>query len=207
MSRNVGRILAQVLRQIIEHLVRGDRRSAPPRTGTRSTSTQDRRKVVFPFDTSRPNADLRDPATVEAPMEHAAREYRMPPTGLPRLEYAPRRDGEADPGEVVWAWVPYEDDPNKGKDRPVLIISEVTGGYLGLQMTSKDHSRDRSREAHFGRHWLDIGSGAWDSKRRDSEVRLDRLLFLPPNGIRREGATLPKDRFAQVARALEELHG
>ena len=32
--------------------------------------------------------------------------------------YAPEMDGEPDPGEVVWAWVPYEDDPAQGKDRP-----------------------------------------------------------------------------------------
>jgi len=30
------------------------------------------------------------------------------------IEYAPERDGEADPGEVVWTWVPYEDDPTQG---------------------------------------------------------------------------------------------
>ena len=37
--------------------------------------------------------------------------------------YSPDTDGEADPGEVVWAWVPYEDDPAQGKDRPVLLIA------------------------------------------------------------------------------------
>ena len=37
-------------------------------------------------------------------------------------EYAPEIDGEPDPGEVVWGWVPYEDDPSQGKDRPVLLI-------------------------------------------------------------------------------------
>ena len=29
----------------------------------------------------------------------------------------------ADPGEVVWGWVPYEDDPAQGKDRPVLLLA------------------------------------------------------------------------------------
>jgi len=28
------------------------------------------------------------------------------------IAYAPERDGQPDPGEVVWAWVPYEDDPS-----------------------------------------------------------------------------------------------
>ena len=47
--------------------------------------------------------------------------------------YAPEADGEPDPGEVVWAWVPYEDDPSQGKDRPVLLLDtagpvRATGG-------------------------------------------------------------------------------
>src|SRR5690606_26263802 len=50
------------------------------------------------------------------------------------LEYAPRQDGHPDPGEVVWAWVPYEEDLSQGKDRPVLVIAEepaATGGSDG----------------------------------------------------------------------------
>ena len=38
------------------------------------------------------------------------------------FEYTPELDGEPDPGEVVWTWVPYEDDPMQGKDRPVVIV-------------------------------------------------------------------------------------
>src|SRR5882757_411423 len=34
-----------------------------------------------------------------------------------RLVYAPDLDGRADPGEIVWTWVVYEDDPTRGKDR------------------------------------------------------------------------------------------
>ena len=30
------------------------------------------------------------------------------------VSYAPEPDGDADPGEVVWAWVPFEDDPTQG---------------------------------------------------------------------------------------------
>ena len=39
-----------------------------------------------------------------------------------RLVYAPDLDGRADPGEIVWTWVVYEDDPSRGKDRPVLVV-------------------------------------------------------------------------------------
>lgn len=210
MSGNFGRTLGRVLRQILQQVLRNYTGNTQTRTRTRPTptrrATQRGKRVDFPFGAGTTPTGPMDPATTQAPSAHAAREYRMPPTGLPQLSYAPRPDGQADPGEVAWAWVPYEDDPNQGKDRPVLVVSEVTGGFLALQMTSRDHSRDRAREASFGRHWLNIGTGAWDSQGRESEVRLDRLLFIPHDGIRREGATLPKDRFLEVAEALHALH-
>lgn len=49
-----------------------------------------------------------------------------------RLVYAPDLDGRADPpGEVVWTWVVYEDDPTKGKDRPVLVVGRDRRTLLG----------------------------------------------------------------------------
>ena len=38
---------------------------------------------------------------------------RSAPTGdrARRVVYAPDLDGAADPGEVVWAWVPFEERP------------------------------------------------------------------------------------------------
>ena len=57
-------------------------------------------------------------------------------------------DGQPDPGEVVWGWVPYEDDPQQGKDRPVLLLGrESADGWLGLMLTSQDHDRDAADEA------------------------------------------------------------
>ncbi len=119
--------------------------------------------------------------------------------------YDPHPDGVADPGEVVWAWVPYEDDHNRGKDRPVLIIGMDSGYLLGLMLTSKDHDRDARAEAAAGRHWLDVGAGAWDSQRRPSEVRLDRVLRLRPDAVRREGAALSRQVFEQVSWAFTAL--
>ena len=44
------------------------------------------------------------------------------------ISYEPEiGDGYADPGEVVWGWVPYEDDETQGKDRPVLVIGQRAG--------------------------------------------------------------------------------
>jgi len=119
--------------------------------------------------------------------------------------YAPHPDGLADPGEVVWGWVPYEEDFGRGKDRPVLIIGRDGDYLLGLMLTSKDHDRDAGADAAHGRHWLDVGSGAWDSQGRPSEVRLDRVLRLRPESVRREGAALSRPVFDQVSAAFAEL--
>jgi len=124
--------------------------------------------------------------------------------------YAPQADGRPDVGEVVWAWVPYEEGDGRGKDRPVLVVgrrgSPGREQWLGLMLTSKDHDRDAEQEAHWGRHWMDVGTGGWDRERRPSEVRLDRLLVLDPAGIRREGAALDRTTYDRVVAAARELH-
>jgi len=122
-----------------------------------------------------------------------------PADGGVRIVYAPARDGDPDPGEVVWAWVPYEDDPRQGKDRPVLVIGyERDGGRLvAVPLSSRDHA-DR-RDAG---EWVPVGTGAWDRERRESFADADRVLRFAPDDVRREGAALPRDRFdAVVARA------
>jgi hypothetical protein len=115
--------------------------------------------------------------------------------------YSPHPDGLADPGEVVWGWVPYEEDFGRGKDRPVLIIGQDGEFLLGLMLTSKDHNAP----GRVDRHWLDVGSGDWDGQRRPSEVRLDRVLRLRPEAVRREGAALSRPVFEQVSRAFTAL--
>lgn len=115
--------------------------------------------------------------------------------------YAPEVDGEPDPGEVVWAWVPYEDDPSQGKDRPVLVLRAEADGWTGLYLSSQDHDRDAADEARYGRYWMDVGTGGWDSQGRPSEVRLDRRITLTREGVRREGAALDPALFAEVVAA------
>ncbi len=121
--------------------------------------------------------------------------------------YAPEIDGEPDPGEVVWAWVAYEDDPSQGKDRPVLVLRAVEDGWVGLYLSSQDHDRDAADEAEHGRFWMDVGSGGWDSQGRPSEVRLDRLVPLTRDGVRREGAALDPGVFAEVVEAAGRYAG
>lgn len=123
------------------------------------------------------------------------------------MEYRPVDDGRPDPGEIVWTWVPYEEDHSRGKDRPVLVVGRDGRWVLGLQLTSKDHDFDAEQEARAGRYWVDIGTGDWDHQGRDSEVRVDRVLRLDPDRLRREGAALERDRYEQVAAAVRQHAG
>ncbi|GAA3694691.1 type II toxin-antitoxin system PemK/MazF family toxin [Zhihengliuella alba] len=119
-------------------------------------------------------------------------------TGPLRPVYSPAPDGLPDPGEIVWSWVPYEEDAGQGKDRPVLLVGHDGAYLLGLMLTSRDRNNAQRHDAGY----VDIGSGPWDPRGRESEVKLDRVIRLLPQGVRREGAVLPRDRFAQVVRAL-----
>jgi PemK-like, MazF-like toxin of type II toxin-antitoxin system len=112
-----------------------------------------------------------------------------------KLVYAPDLDGRADPGEIVWTWVVYEDDPTRGKDRPVLVVGRDRSTLLGLMLSSQDHHRDDP-------DWVSIGSGSWDYEGRASWVRLDRVLDVPEEGIRREGAIVDREVFEVVAARL-----
>ncbi|GAA1140432.1 hypothetical protein GCM10009606_20000 [Nocardioides aquiterrae] len=122
------------------------------------------------------------------------------------ITYNPLADGRPDPGEVVWGWVAYEDDPARGKDRPVLLIGRDADRLFGLMLTSKDHDRDAEQEARWGRYWMDVGVGGWDRERRPSEVRLDRLLELSASEVRREGAALDRAVFDQVVAEARRFH-
>ncbi|HEU4546298.1 MAG TPA: type II toxin-antitoxin system PemK/MazF family toxin [Microlunatus sp.] len=122
------------------------------------------------------------------------------------VHYAPDLDGEPDPGEVVWAWVPYEEDPSQGKDRPVLVIGREDRTLLALQLTSQDHDLDAEDEARYGRYWTDIGTGDWDHERRPSEVRLDRVLRIDEHTVRREGAVLDRSVFDRVIAEARAHH-
>ena len=112
-----------------------------------------------------------------------------------------------DPGEVVWAWVAYDEDDGRGKDRPVLVIGRRGEQLLGLMLSSQDHDLDADDEARHGRLWTDLGTGAWDSRGRPSEVRLDRLLVLDPSTVRREGAALDRARFDRVVGEARSVQG
>lgn len=116
------------------------------------------------------------------------------------IVYAPDLDGAADPGEIVWTWVPFEENDGRGKDRPLLVVGREGGGLVGLMLSSR---QDRADD----RDWVSIGSGDWDREGRESFVRLDRVLEVGEHDIRREGAVLDRARFDAVAGELRGRFG
>lgn len=116
------------------------------------------------------------------------------------VAYAPERDGAADPGEVVWTWVAFEERDGRGKDRPVLVVGRDARTLLGLMLSS-----NALRDGEPG--WLALGAGAWDAERRPSWVRLDRVLVVGERRVRREGAVLDRARFDRVAEVLRRRYG
>jgi hypothetical protein len=154
----------------------------------RSSSSSGRRPSELP-----PRQPLRDPRRAASPRDPRRGEVDTA-EGKVRIDYAPHGDGDADPGEIVWAWVPYEDDPSQGKDRPLLVIGHLDADVAALAMTTR---------AHDDRHHHPIGSGSWDSSGRPSWVKLDRVIRLDPDGIRREGAVIDRGRFDAAVAAWQ----
>jgi hypothetical protein len=115
--------------------------------------------------------------------------------GHVRMTYAPSTDGNPDPGEIVWTWVPYEERDGRGKDRPVLIVAaEPDGAVLAVQLTSRSHVDTTNS--------VPIGTGTWDPKGRPSWVGIERIFRVYPSGMRREAAALDAGRFSTVAKAI-----
>jgi hypothetical protein len=120
--------------------------------------------------------------------------------GRVRMTYSPSTDGNPDPGEIVWTWVPYEEEDGRGKDRPVLLVAaEPNGTALAVQLTSKPHGD----AANF----VSIGRGSWDSQERASWVGIERVFRVHPEGMRREASALDVDRFSRVADAITARYG
>lgn len=116
------------------------------------------------------------------------------------ISYAPHHDGAPDAGEIVWTWVPYQENDGRGKDRPVLVIARGDAAHVfAVKLTSKSHEGDRD--------FLSIGSGPWDGQGRESWVDIDQVYRVHDEGLRREAAALDRERFAQVATVLHRRYG
>ncbi len=116
-------------------------------------------------------------------------------------EYAPQADHEPDPGEVVWAWVPFEEDPSQGKDRPLAIVgrcADKPAELVCFLLSSKDRSGDDE--------WVAIGSGGWDAEGRESWVNIARPLAVTAEAVRREGGELSRTQFDAVVEAARRKY-
>ncbi|MER6091934.1 type II toxin-antitoxin system PemK/MazF family toxin [Streptomyces bluensis] len=128
--------------------------------------------------------------------------------GRVRTEYSPAHDGDPDPGEIVWTWVPFEENDGRGKDRPVLVVArEPSGTLLAVQLSSKRRDAGRAGGSKGAREWVPIGSGPWDRSGRESWVDVDRVLRLHETGMRREACALDRMRFNSVVHRLRERYG
>lgn len=158
----------------------------------------------------RPDARLRPSAERTAPAGVGADRGRARGTETLRIDpdrirdlavaYAPQRDGAPDAGEIVWTWVPYEEDDGRGKDRPVLVIGRQSADRVyAVRMTSKPHDGERD--------YLSIGTGGWDSQGRESWVDIEQLYSVHERGLRREAAVLDRRRYDRVSAALGRRYG
>jgi hypothetical protein len=124
---------------------------------------------------------------------HAA--VRVPVKSV-TVTYAPDPDGDPDPGEVVWAWIPYEDDPSQGKDRPVVVIGTEDSDLVVVPLTTKPHP-ERDDE-------VEVGSGGWDAGQRVSYAKVDDVLRVKVVEVRREGAVLDRKRFDKIVAGVAD---
>ena len=158
-----------------------------------------RRRIIDQLlDLLRPPSKRTTPARKPKPPKPDRKQSpATPPTTRSRdgvvIEYSPNLDGDPDPGEVVWTWVPYEDDPSQGKDRPVVIIGRH-GKYLAaVPLTSKRHDNELQ---------VAVGTGPWDREGRPSYAKVERVLDVDPNQVRREGAILQRNHFDDVVEGV-----
>lgn len=133
-------------------------------------------------------------ATERRPSGASPKQPRASDPDIVVVEYTPAIDGDPDPGDVVWSWVPYEEDPAQGKDRPVIVIGRRGDTLVGIPLTTKPDDRELQ---------VEVGTGDWDPKRRPSYARIWRMVDVDTSGMRREGAVLPRDRFDRVIVAVE----
>src|SRR5262249_7786545 len=105
--------MASIIARIAGMFRRRPRASTPaapaPRAGAPAKAPASRVGAPAKAPASRPP---RTPAGMPTPA--TVRQSAVPPRGR-HLEYNPSLDGHADPGEIVWTWVQFEDDPSQGK--------------------------------------------------------------------------------------------
>lgn len=134
---------------------------------------------------------IRDRAdvTIKSPTQELAR----------GIIYAPDMDGQADPGEVVWADICTNklEEPER---RAVLIIGRKHHTLVTLLISSEPEHEGKD-------NWISIGSGPWDEDSAQSWARLDKSLLVSESHIQRRGVSMPERRFDRIASRLRRDYG
>ena len=113
--------------------------------------------------------------------------------------YAPDMDGQAEPGEVVWANLHFVRQVGLER-RAVMVIGRNHHTLLGLLISSDPRHADDG-------NWFPIGNGPWSDKHDTSWVRMDKTLLIPETFIQRRGVRMPIRRFERLASALRQDYG
>ncbi len=118
--------------------------------------------------------------------------------------YSPAMDGQAESGEVVWFDAPASFTKGSSGDnvvveRPLLVVGRSSHVILGLLISSHSSHADQP-------NWLAIGSGDWEPSGKPCWLRMDRVVELTEDRIRRRGAVLPRRRFEMVANHLRDRY-
>jgi hypothetical protein len=167
--------------------------TSAPDSGSPSITERVRDVVVKGREVAKRTADRARRGSSSAKPTTPAR----PTEAVVTVEYTPALDGDPDPGDVVWVWVPYEEDPTQDKDRPVVVIGRRGSSLVGVPLTTKQHDNEAQ---------VEVGSGDWDPKRRVSYARIWRMLDVDAASMRREGAVLERDRFDRIITAVDQYY-
>lgn len=208
LGRGLGRVVIKAATDAMKNTTQAvqSRRGAGTTGNGGTTGTQEPPGKSGTTGTQEPTGDRRiDPGHHTSAADAA--DYPGDFVGVPTMTYEPHPGDTADPGEVVWSWVPYEEDHSQGKDRPSLVVGMSGRWLLALPLTSKDHHLDGDQEARAGRYWDDVGRGEWDKSGRESDVRLDRIVQLDPGEVRRIGGKVPREVFERIADGVRRYAG
>lgn len=113
--------------------------------------------------------------------------------------YSPDIDGQADSGEVVWVWAPTDGANSLPHERAVLVVARNHTNIVGLLISpNPTHEKED--------WWLEIGAGEWDETGRQCWIRLDRVLEISEEDVRRRGILFPQRRFDRIANRLRMVY-
>lgn len=183
--------LIEQLLKLLTDVFRSGSKSGTTSGDARPRRTPKRPSASKPSTPAKPRRGEPTPPPPSPDGEAPARDIE---TDAVTFEYTPCLDGDPDPGEVVWTWVPYEEDPTQGKDRPVVILGRRGSNLVGVPLTSKRHDYEPQ---------VAVGTGPWDREGRPSYAKLERLLEIDPDQVRREGAVLSRAHFDDVVAGVQ----